>query len=102
VYLKKFNNMVDVLKHSGALVGVQPGMIYNALTEAGTTRAAADSAQLKTAEAKAQETYLTTSFLLASDRNRFGKLIEDIKNDYLLGDNNNPKTLMARSIILAT
>jgi hypothetical protein len=32
-------------------------------------------------------------FLLSSDRSRYGRLIEDLENNYIQGQDNNPKTL---------
>jgi hypothetical protein len=44
----------------------------------------------------AQEQYLAVAFLLGSDRNRYGKVIEDLENNYTLqGQDNFPKTVTA-------
>jgi hypothetical protein len=43
----------------------------------------------------AYEIYLATAFLLGSDRGRYGKLIEDLQNDYLQGRGAYPKTITA-------
>jgi hypothetical protein len=44
---------------------------------------------------EAQERYLAVAFVLGSDRNRFGKLIEHLENSYLQGQNLYPRTVTA-------
>jgi Zinc knuckle len=44
---------------------------------------------------EAQDQYLAVAFVLSADRNRFGKLVEDMENDYLQGRDNFPKSLTA-------
>ena len=40
-----------------------------------------------------QVRYLAVAFLLGADRSRYGRLIEDLENDFLQGRNNFPTTL---------
>ncbi len=43
----------------------------------------------------AKNAHLACAFLLGSDRNRYGKLIEDLENDYSQGQDRYPKTITA-------
>lgn len=54
----------------------------------------ADAAHLKTASNKAKEAYLAAAFILGSDRNRYGKMLEDMENDFTTGIDKYPKTLV--------
>jgi hypothetical protein len=45
------------------------------------------------AHAEAKEKYLTVAFLSASDKSRYGKVLEDLENDFMKGTNNYLKTL---------
>jgi hypothetical protein len=47
-----------------------------------------------------QEQYLATVFLHGSDRNRYGKLLEDLENDYTHGQDRYPKTITAAYSLL--
>jgi hypothetical protein len=42
-----------------------------------------------------QEQYLTVAFLLRSDQNQYGKLIENLEKDYTQGQDKYPKTVTA-------
>jgi hypothetical protein len=42
---------------------------------------------------EATEQYYRVAFLLGSNRVRYGKLIEDLENSHLKGQNNYPKTV---------
>ena len=48
-----------------------------------------------TARRAARQRYLATAFLLGADRNRYGKLIEDLENDFIQGEDKYPKTIEA-------
>jgi Zinc knuckle len=48
-----------------------------------------------------QNKYLAVTFILGSDRTRFGKMIEDMENGYLQGHNNFPATLSSAYNLLA-
>jgi Reverse transcriptase (RNA-dependent DNA polymerase)/Zinc knuckle len=85
-YLTQFNNHVDVLKHVGAVIGPDTS-IAQELAGGGTKTVSA------THNKEATERYLAVAFLLGADRIRYGKLIEDMENSYLQGQNNYPKTI---------
>jgi hypothetical protein len=95
MYLEQFQNIVDVIEHSGGSIGNDPGVLQ-ALAEAKNE----DVSQLTTDEIidlkkQAQEQYLAVAFLLSADRGRYGRLIEDLENDFLQGQDRYPKTVTA-------
>jgi hypothetical protein len=89
MYLEQYRNVTDVLTHSGAIVGFEPGLFQEFAIERNKT------IEELTEEDKAeiQERYHAMAFLLGADRNRFGKLIEDLENEFLRGHDDFPKTL---------
>ncbi len=48
-----------------------------------------------TMDTASKDAYLACAFLLEADRNRYGKLIEDLENDYIQGQDCYPKTVTA-------
>jgi hypothetical protein len=49
----------------------------------------------------ALQQYLATAFILSADHVQYGKLIEDLQNTFLQGNNNYLKTLNAAYTLLA-
>jgi hypothetical protein len=97
--LEQFLNTVEVIEHTGGSVGNEPGILNHTLQERGLSKIAfeAMTEQDEKDEIKkdAQDQYLAVAFLLGSGRSRYGRLIEDLENDYLQGQNNYPKTVTA-------
>jgi hypothetical protein len=90
-YLEKFKNQVDVIEHCGGSV-VDEDMVADMLPE-NVDRFDATRDQITAARKEAKEQYLAVAFLLSSDRNRYGKLIEDLENDYTQGGCKYPVTM---------
>jgi hypothetical protein len=90
-YLEQFQNVVDVVEHSGGGIGHHPGIVKQVAHEKGKTMATVTEEDRK----EAQERYLAVAFVLGSDRSRFGRLIEHLENSYLQGQNLYPKTVTA-------
>jgi hypothetical protein len=90
-YLEQFQNVVDVVEHSGGGVGHHPGIVKQIAQEKGKAVGAVTEEEKK----EAQERYLAVAFILGSDRSRFGRLIEHLENSYLQGQNLYPKTVTA-------
>ena len=96
-YMEHFQNVLEVVTTSGGSVaghkGVEDEII--AALPGEVTRATITPEQLK----KIQEDTVTRStaiaFLLGCDRSRYGKLVEDLENDFLQGRNNYPTTVVA-------
>eukprot|EP00978_Attheya_sp_CCMP212_P017673 scaffold47346_cov63-Attheya_sp.AAC.1 len=93
VYMKNFQNIIDVIEHSGGVIGYEPGVIQALAEEQGFDMNAATIAEKAGLGKEAQGVYLAVAFLLNSDRNRYGKLIEDLENSYLHGKDSYPKTV---------
>jgi Zinc knuckle len=94
VYYERFKNHVEVIEHCGGTM-LEPGLILEELqtiiTETGSTTTS--NGQVSDARKLARDRYLAVSFLLSSDRNRFGKLVEDLENNFIQGMDKYPRTL---------
>ena len=91
-YLEVFQNTVDVIGHIGGIIGIEPGMkkAYNIKLDRDE-----DTELTPEEELVVQDQYLATAFILSSDRTRYGKLIENLENDYLQSRDHYPTTLTA-------
>jgi hypothetical protein len=58
-----------------------------------TTKAGMSVGQLKVLKTDVRERFPATAFIFSADRLRFGKLIEDMENNFLQGNNKYPSTL---------
>ena len=67
--------------------------IEKELTELSLTWQTATDEQMKTAKATAQDKLLGVAYLMCSDKHRFGKMVEDIDNAYLVGRDEYPKSV---------
>ena len=83
-YLEQFMNHVSVLDHIGA----------NVVNDSGILDMVAKGTPVTDAHrTEAREQYFASAFIMGADRSRFGKLIEDLENSHLLGDDIYPKTM---------
>jgi hypothetical protein len=89
-YLELFQNTVDVIEHTGGSIGVKPGIIraYNRASGYPEDRPLTAAKQVIR-----QGIYLGTAFILGPDRARYGKLVENLENDFLQGRDGYPITL---------
>ena len=87
VYLEKFKNMIQVIETAGGEIGNEPGLIKKELEELDPPVLIADATpeQRATALVTSKEKYHAMIFLMNSDRNRYGKMIEEMENEYLKG-----------------
>lgn len=92
-YLEHFQNLVEVIEHTGGTIGYHNGMIAEVAKENNVTFENVTPAQLLIFREKAKERFLAVSFLLNADRSRFGRLIEDTENGYLRTRNSYPETV---------
>jgi hypothetical protein len=92
-YLKHFQNMVDVIDHTGGVVGKLPGLEDKLLLIKGKTLAQMMIEEKATLPLKSQERYLAMAFMLSADRSRYGRLLEEMENEYLKGTDNWPTTV---------
>jgi Zinc knuckle len=87
-YLERFKNQVDVVSHCGGSV-IDDAMIKKQL-RAMVAGAKPSDVQIERAKQIVTDKYLGCAFILGSDRTRYGKLLEDLENSYLQGDNKYP------------
>ncbi len=92
-FLDRFQNNMDVIEHGGGTVGMYPGLQEAVLKEQKIDKDTADDPTLLAAVTIGQERFIACAFLFASDRGRFGKLLEDLENGFLQDQNNYPDTL---------
>ena len=89
MYHEQFQNLVEVIETIKGNIGVDPGIELLVATELKKNVGLLTNAEKK----DAQDRYLAVAFLLGSDRSRYGKLIENLENEFLQGRNNYPKTV---------
>ena len=88
-YLEKFNNVVDIATayngqiHDQAITDMatetaHAGVDYDTLT----------AAQQAVVKENAKDMYLAFSFLCQSERKRYGRLLQELENDYTKVDSN--------------
>jgi hypothetical protein len=94
-YLKKFQNSVEVIEHCGGDLGIDTRLIDATFTTANPalTRDTATPTTLKTVEKYAREQYLACTLVLGSDGKRYGKLLENLKNEFTQKTDKCPKTI---------
>ena len=92
-YLKKFNNMVDVIEHCGEKIGGEPGPISSVLTDLGYDHNNFNPAEFMEAYEIVKEEHLALCFLYGADRTRYGDLMRSFENSYIEGTDRYPKTL---------
>jgi hypothetical protein len=94
-YLEKFKNRVEVIEHSGGAIGREPRLIDEGLANRKPPIVGLPTADHhKEAEAFSRDACLVITFLLSSDRNRYGALIKKLKNDFIQGKDKCLKNIM--------
>ena len=94
--LEQFQNMIDDIGHTGGMVGHQPGIERDIMRrERSIDPTNATTMQQMEIEKDAQNRYLAVAFMLGSDKARFGRLLENLENDYRQGQNNYPTSITA-------
>jgi len=95
-YHTQFQNTVDVIEHCGGQIGNDPGIVAAVARDLGhTDLSTIDPAEYSKVTKLAKERYLAVGFLLGADKSRFGKLIEDLENDFTQKQDKWPKDLNA-------
>ena len=92
-YYESFKNNADVLEYAGGALGREPGLVEAELEAANVIMDFTDENELAAAEAAAREQVLAIGLLVRSDRGCYGKLLEDLENDFTQGCDNYPATL---------
>jgi hypothetical protein len=83
--LEQFRNHINVLDAVGATIGPHAGVLAS-ITEGQREANVVD-------KATACELLMAVAFLNKIDRTRYGRMLEDLKNSYLMGQNNYPTNL---------
>ena len=93
-YRRGFVNLVEVAEMAGASIGRDDNAVRDILRAERTFDIGNPSpAERVAAERQAKEQYLAVAFLLGANRDRYGKLIEDIENAMVQGNDTYPKTV---------
>ena len=92
-YYDSYKNMVKVNEEPGSKIGRDKGLLEIISQENSKTVDKLTDPEKIAFSDEGKERYLAIRMLMASDRNRFGGLIEDLRNDYLTGSNEYPKTM---------
>ena len=92
-YYEQFKNQTDVLSHIGAGIGDDEAIMKQVLRSQGININDATDEEEESAELEGIQWYLALAFLMGSDWNRYGRLLEKLENDFTAGNDNYPKTL---------
>ena len=94
-YLDHFQNLVDVVIHSGGEIARHPGVENQVIGEKIMMQETMNDNDWKAVNAEVTASSTAMVFLLGSNCSRFGRLIEDLENAYLQGHDNYPMTVSA-------
>ena len=93
VYLEHFQNMLDVINHSGGTIAGDSGIETTILNGKTINKANMNDQQLTELKSEVLEQFTAVAFLVGADRVRYSHLVENMENDFLQGWNNYPKTV---------
>jgi hypothetical protein len=91
-YLEKFRTQLDVLKSAGGDICNHHGMITDELAKANAATPPT-VAENEAARADARNRFEATLFLMRSNQVKYGRLVQELANDYNKGRDSYPKTL---------
>jgi hypothetical protein len=86
-YLEQFQNNVDVLDAVGATFGPHRGVVEMITGDQRANEATPEQYN------EATERSIAIAFINRADRTRYGRLLEDLRNNYLMGQDNYPRSL---------
>jgi len=90
-------NQVEVVEHNGGSFGLESGLVGFVLKKINkdfATATPATRAEINHAQVESREMTTECGFILGSNRGRYGKLLEDLKNAYTQGENKYPASMM--------
>jgi hypothetical protein len=94
-YLEKFNNLVDIASsYDGEILDGAVLEYTRDKLHPGTVPADQNDAEMAIVRETAKELVLATAFVLQCDRRRYGKLLEELENDFTKGHNNYPPDMV--------
>jgi hypothetical protein len=92
-YMEQFQNMIDVIHHSGGSLGDDPGVLRKLASDRNLVIATLNQVDGQKLRKDAKDQNLAASFIMNADRSRYGPLITDLENNFLQGTDRWPKTL---------
>jgi hypothetical protein len=92
-YMELFQNVINVVEHSGGCIGYAPAGKTFIAKEKGINLTTASVDEKAAIAEESKQWFLATAFLKGLDKQRYGKLIEDTRNSSLQGNNNFPRTV---------
>jgi hypothetical protein len=93
-YLEKFRTQLDVLKSAGGEVCLHPGMVLDELERNGSGTPPTVEEQ-SMASNMARHRFEATLFMAKSYQVKYGRLVQELANDYNKGRDSYPETLSA-------
>ncbi|KAI2489179.1 Reverse transcriptase (RNA-dependent DNA polymerase) [Fragilaria crotonensis] len=94
-YLTQFQKIIAVIEHNGGFVDLAPGLDKIIAIELGLDPENLDEQQKQDVAKESHSRYLATAFISGADPVRYGRLVENLENDFLMGRDNYPKTVRA-------
>jgi hypothetical protein len=79
-FLQRFNNTIEVVEHTGGVIGVFPMLEKKIYAARNIVMAGANAATKQQIQDEVKEKYLARSFFMKADKRRYGVLIENTKN----------------------
>ncbi len=98
-YARNFRSLWNTVEAFGVSPGIHEGMVEAELSR--RQIAAPDATQLKEARAVASKQVKAVMLISRADRQKYGKLREDLANNYLLGTDQYPDTFEKASSLLS-
>jgi hypothetical protein len=94
-YLESSRNTVEAIGHSsGGDIDIYARIVNKVIRQAGQDPGKRSDQESAEAESYARERYLACAFIAGADRQRYGKLIEDLENDHTQKQDRYPKNLV--------
>ena len=95
-YLDRFMNLVDMAESYDAKLYDQAmfKIAQDSTVYSTTAEAYLQDYELKMIETTAREIYLACAFVINSNLRRYGRLIEELENDYTKGNDNYPRNMV--------
>ena len=94
VFLDQFNNLQDVIEHSGRSVGNNDNLVIYTLNELNYDPDSSKNEQYQEAITKTKEAYETAAHLSCLNGSRYQGLLDELANAYLNGRNKYPKNMV--------
>ena len=92
-YLEKFRTKLSVIDAAGGTVSLHKGLVGEELDKRNLTRALATPEEMNTVYAAARGRWEAACFLSRSDQHRYGKLVQELANDFNKGRDCYPASL---------